>query len=301
MKKVLFYTQNRWAFGSLHNGLCKELYKHNIYANILDEDKNYTQEEFQLLSNTYDLFVTNPDKVLHLHKISNIPLTKIIAVAHEQWDIYLAKHNNNNNISFIEQIKDYAVISNILVEVSKKLEIKRTPKIVNAGICFNNFYKPIKQNLLNVGYGGIKVSPNFFGVDRKRGHLIEKAIQDLNINLITCNNYNFLCMPGYYEQIDCLIVSSLEDAGGLPAMEAAAAGRLVVSTPVGYFEEHGPKGGGVVVPLEEEAFINKTRETLLFYRDNPTIYQIKCQQIQQYARDNYDWSKKIEPWLELLS
>ena len=90
MKKVLFYTQNRWAFGSIHHGLCKELYKHNIYANLLNEDHEYTKEEFQLLNSTYDLFVTNPDKVIALHTKGGIPLNKIIAVAHGQWDILLA-------------------------------------------------------------------------------------------------------------------------------------------------------------------------------------------------------------------
>jgi glycosyltransferase involved in cell wall biosynthesis len=299
MKKVLFFTQNRWAFGSLHTSLCKELYKHNISANILDEDINYSKEEYQLLNSSYDLFVTNPDKVLHLHKTGNIPLTKIITIAHAQWDLYLAVEQDG--LDFFDAIKNFAVISNVLIDVSKKLNIKQIPKIVSAGISFSNFYTPVSNYLQNIGYGGIKKTTNFFGQEIKRGYLVEKAIEELNVNLISSNNYNFLCMPGYYKQIDCLVMSSLEEAGGLPILEAAAAGRLVIGTPVGYFEENGPKGGGVVVPLEEDAFIEKTKETILFYKNNPTIYKIKCQQIQQYARDNYDWSKKIEPWLELLS
>lgn len=99
MKKVLFYTQNRWAFGSIHHGLCKELYKHNIYANLLDWTETYTSEEFELLNNTYDLFVTMPEAVLHLHYIYKVPLNKIIAVAHEQWDILLAKRSKYRFLS----------------------------------------------------------------------------------------------------------------------------------------------------------------------------------------------------------
>lgn len=299
MKKVLFYTQNRWAFGAIHHGLCKELYKHNIYANVLDEDLKYTEEEFKLLNESYDLFVTNPDKVLNLHIKSKAPLKKIIAMAHEQWDMYLA--NQNCGVEFFEEIKDFAVISNILIDTSKKLGINRRPKVVNCGICFDNFYMPISNSLKNIGYGGVKVSPNFFGVDRKRGHLVEEALQSIeNVQLITHNFYHYLCMPGYYQSLDCLIVSSSEEAGGMPAMEAAAAGRLVISTPLGYFEEHGPKGGGIVAPIENEKFVQKVKETILFYRDNPTLYKIKCKHIQEYARENYDWSKKIGPWLELL-
>ena len=73
MKKVLFYTQNRWAFGSIHHGLIKELYKHNIYGNLLDWTKRYTEEEFKYLDNTYDLFVTNPEAVMSLHQAYKIP------------------------------------------------------------------------------------------------------------------------------------------------------------------------------------------------------------------------------------
>jgi glycosyltransferase involved in cell wall biosynthesis len=299
MKKVLFYTLDKWAFGSLHHSLIKELYKHGVYGGLLDWTQQYTVEEFKLLCKSYDVIVTMPDAVMHLHNNYLVPLNKIIAVAHEQWDLYLA--NRDCNIEFIEKLKDNAVISNILVTTSKNLEIKRVPKIVNAGICFDNFYRPISQNLKRIGHGGETQKLNFFGVDRKRGHLVKKAIEGINnVELVMHSFYHYMCMPAYYETMDCMVMTSLEEAGGMPAMEAAAAGRLVIGTPVGYFEEHGPKGGGIVAPLEEEAFVKKLKDTLMFYRDNPTIYQIRCQQVQQYARDNYDWSKKIQPWLELL-
>ncbi len=298
-KKVLFYTETKWAYGIIHNDLSKELYKHNIIADSLNWDLNYTQDEFNFFIKTYDVFVTSAPLVPKLHQHYKVPLHKIIATAHEQWDLYLA--NRDCGIEFFEVIKDFAVISNILVDLSKNLGIKRVPKVVNAGICFDNFYRPVSDNLKNVGYGGAKVSPNFFGIDRKRGQLVEKALEGIqNVGLISHSFYHYLCMPAYYETMDCLIMSSLEEAGGMPILEAAAAGRLVIGTPVGYFEDHGPKGGGIVVPLDENDFVNKTKEALIFYRDNPTIYKIKCEQIQQYARDNYDWSKKIQNWVELL-
>lgn len=298
MKKVLFYTQNRWAFGSLHHGLIKELYKHNIYGDLLDWTQQYTLEEFDLLIKTYDIFVTMPEAVMHLHNVYKVPLNKIIAVAHEQWDLYLA--NKDHGINFYNEIKGYSVISKILINTSEKLGITRKPKITPAGICVDNFYMPSSQTLTRVGFGGETNKLNFFGIDRKRGHLVKKAIEGIDIKLVTHGFYHYMCMPAYYNTLDCIVVSSLEEAGGMPAMEAAAAGRLVISTPLGYFEEHGPKGGGVVVPVDEETFVNKTRESILYYKDNPTKYKEKCEEIQQYARDNYDWSKKIDTWLDLL-
>ena len=300
MKKVLFYTQNRWAFGSIHHGLCKELYKHNIYANLLDWTQTYTSEEFELLNNTYDLFVTMPEAVLHLHYNYKVPLNKIISIAHGQWDILLAK--KEANMDFYPELYSCAVISQVLKNKSIEFNISVVPKIVEVGIHFDLFYQPVQNSLKNIGYGGAKETINFFGEEIKRGHLVEKVVSGIeDLNLVSHNYYNYMCMPAYYNKIDALIMSSSEDAGGLPAMEAAAAGKLIIGTPVGYFEENGKHGGGVLVPLDELGFLNETRKHLIYYRDNPKEYKEKCEEIQNYARENYDWSKTIHSWVELFS
>ena len=300
MKKVLFYTQNRWAFGSLHHGLCKELYKYNIYANLLDWDVDYTSEEFELLNNTYDLFVAHPESCLRLHYNCKVPLNKIVAIAHEQWDILLAK--KESGVDFYSELHSYAVISKIVSDKSLEIGISVVPKFVKYGIHFDLFCDPVHDSLRNVGYGGAKESFNFYGVDRKRGHLVEKVVSSVeDLNLVSHKFYNYMCMPAYYNKIDALIMSSSEDAGGLPAMEAAAAGKLIIGTPVGYFEENGKHGGGILVPLDELGFLNETRKHLIYYRDNPKEYKEKCEEIQNYARENYDWSKTINSWVELLS
>jgi glycosyltransferase involved in cell wall biosynthesis len=301
MKKILFYIQNGWAFGSLHHSLIKELYKHGIYGDLLDWNVSYTLEEFELLIDGYDLFVTLPEAVMVLHQSYKVPLNKIVVVVHEQWDLYLTKRDIGND--FYKDVYGYSVISDILVGVSKNIGIDRKPDITPCGISFEKFYNPIQTSVLkNIGYAGAKVSLNFFGVDRKRGYLVENIVNGIDgLNLVSHGFYNFMCMSSYYKKLDCVIVSSSEEAGGLPAMEAAAAGKLVISTPLGYFEEHGPKGGGVVVPVDETEFVNSTREALIFYKNNPTEYWYKCKQIQEYAREHYDWSKNIEPWLNLLN
>lgn len=299
MKKVLFYTQNRWAFGSIHYGLCKELYKHNIYANVLDEDSQYSKIEIDFLFKTYDLIVTNPDKVLHLHYNYNIPLKRIVAIAHGQWDILLAKHNAS--IDFYPELYSFGVISNFLKEKCIEWEISKTPNVVETGIHFDLFYTPPSQELKIVGYGGIKQTYNFFKQEIKRGYLVEEVCQHIpDIVLKQTESINFLCMPGYYQSVDSVVMSSIEEGGGLPVMEAAAAGRLVLGTPVGYFEEHALKGGGILLPIEETNFKQQLYNQLLYYKSSPTEYRDKCLQIQQYAKDNYDWSKKIKMWLEIL-
>ena len=299
MKRVLFYTQNRWAFGSIHHALCKELYQHGIYANLLDWMQHYSMEELALIDRTYDIIVTNPEAVeLYLAKWG-FDRKKIVVIAHAQWD--LLKAQAEGGTEFLSEVRNYAVISDVLARKSAEIGIARTPKITPLGIHTDMFSADIAPALRTVGYAGAPTGANFAGVDIKRGHLVETAVSGVDgLTLQTHGFYNHLCMPAYYKLIDGLVVSSSEEAGGLPAMEAAAAGRLVIGTPVGYFEHNGDQGGGITVPVEPEAFVAKTQEHLAYYRDNPVQYRLKCESIQQYARDNYDWSKVIDAWLEVI-
>jgi glycosyltransferase involved in cell wall biosynthesis len=230
MKRVLFYTQNRWAFGSIHHGLCKELYKHGIYANLLDWTIPYSQHEFDFLNRTYDVFVTTPEAVIPLHQ-RGIALNKIVSIAHGQWDILLAKRNSG--VDFYSRLKGYAVISDVLKNKSIEFGVNRIPDIVKLGIHTDVFKRNISDRLLVVGYAGMKETKNFFGEEIKRGKLVEDAVTGMNVDLRSFPEMNHLCMPSYYGIVDCVVMSSTEEAGGLPMMEAAAAGRLTIGTPVG--------------------------------------------------------------------
>lgn len=296
--RVLFFSQTDWAFGAIHNGLIKELYKHGIYSNLINWSIPYTKEEFSLLLDIYDVFVTQPDGIGSLTSY-DVPLEKIVAVAHGQWDILLA--NSKYDINY-NKLKAFGVISNILKTKCAEWKIPRTPKVVELGLHFDIFYSAPSSCLRTVGYGGANEIHNFFGQEIKRPHLISKVLEKTpRLNIFRHKFYNHLCMPAYYKKVDAVIMSSVEEAGGLPMMEAAAAGRLPIGTPVGYFEENAPKGGGILAPLNENDFVNFISETLNYYVDNPKQYNEKCLEVQQYAKDNYDWSSKIHSWIDLLS
>lgn len=299
MKKILFYTETKWAYGIIHYALCKELYKHNILADVLNWDLQYSETEFTFLNDKYDLFVTTAPLVLKLHRDYKVPLNKICATAHGQWDILLAKHQAD--FDFYPHIHSFGVISNILKNKCKEWNISREPKVVETGIHFDLFYAPPSQQLKTIGYGGVKQTNNFFGQEIKRGHLVERACEGIkDIQLQTSGSYSYLCMPSYYKTVDAVVMSSSEEAGGLPMLEAAAAGRLPIGTPVGFFEENALKGGGILVPLDENEFVDKTKQTILYYKDNPNEYVNKCLEVQSYARDHYDWSSKIHMWIDLF-
>lgn len=299
MLKVLFYIENGWAYGSIHHGLCKELYKHGIFANLLDWTKEYTREEFSLLNSCYDLFVTNVTAATNLYNYG-IPLHKIIGVAHGQYDLLVA--NQVCGKEFYSYIKNFCVVSEILKLKSKEFGIDREPEITRIGIHFDSFYSQVQQELKIVGYGGIRETYNFFGEEIKRGYLVENAVSKVqNLTLLSNKVYNHLCMPGYYKTIDALVMSSSEEAAGLPVMEASAAGRLILGTPVGYFEKNGNIGGGIILPIEENQFVHQLSNYLEYFRDNSREYKIACESIQQFAKENYDWSVVIEDWVKILS
>ena len=127
--------------------------------------------------------------------------------------------------------------------------------------------------------------------------MIEKAG---GIYFIANGTYHYLAMPGYYKTVDALIMASIEEAAGMPMLEAAAAGRLCIGTPVGYFAEHGLRGGGHLVGLDEENFVKETVDILQHYKYNDDAYKKKCLEIQEYARENYDWSKVVDQWIKLF-
>lgn len=298
MKKIIFFTQNRWAFGSVHNGLCKELYKYGLLCNIFDWTREYTSDEINMLGETYDFIVTNPEFAGMLNFDFGIDPNKIIAIAHAQWDILLAKHKYG--LDFLSDIKKYAVISNTLKIKSKEFGCPLVPEIVKYGIHFDLFYNEPSKSLNNVGYAGIKKTYNFFNEEIKRGNLCDLAIKLAGLNLVNNNNYNFLCMPSYYKRVDAVLMSSTEEGGGLPMMEAAAAGKLCVGTPVGYFEENSMAGGGLLVSINSGDFVLETCNILEFYKNHPQEYYKKCIDIQEYGRYNYDWSKVIDQWINLF-
>lgn len=309
MKKIIFFTQNRWAFGSVHNGLCKELYKFDLLCNIFDWTRDYTKDEIDMIADCYDLIVTNPEFAGMLHFEYGVPLDKMIAISHAQWDILYTRHKYG--LEFLKDLKNYSVISNILKIKSEEFGCPVVPDIVKYGIHFDLFYSKPSDRLVNVGYAGIKKTYNFYNQEIKRGNLSDLAIKLAGLNVVNNNNYNFLCMPAYYKKIDAVIMSSTEEGGGLPMLEGAAAGRLCIGTPVGYFKENGmgldgfkvEQGGGFggfKVPLNEEEFIKSTVDLLMHFKYNNEEYKKTCLDIQDYARENYDWSKVIDQWIKLF-
>lgn len=302
-KRVAFYVELRWAFGSIHSALCKELYDYGIDADILDWSQLYTDDEWKDFNQIYDLFVTILSSGVASLVQNNIPYQKIIAVAHGESDIDAASYYKND----FDKLLGYAGISPSLIQYSKSLNVSREMKLLRNGIIFDRFYSPISSNLSTLGYAGSLIHPSFGGKGNfKRSHLVSQISEKLNIPLIIAQpqdgtNRSFIRMPEFYTQVDCIIVSSdTAESCGLPLMEGAAAGRLPISSRIGITCDF-DNPPGLILPLDEEGFVSEGVERIKELIANPKKYRSMCKDAQEFAREHYDWKTVIGMWADLLT
>ena len=130
--------------------------------------------------------------------------------------------------------------------------------------------------------------------------MVEQAAQQAKLTFQAAHGYHnsFVTMPGFYNAVDAVVVASTEEGAGLPALEASAAGKLVISTPVGLWLAKAGSSGHTV-PIEENEFLQATITHLEYYRDNETAYHLKCLDTQEHAK-RYDWANVIQHWVTLF-
>ena len=295
--RIAFFTYPEWAFGAVHNALCKELYKVGIYSNIIDWNKQYNQKEFESFLELYDVFVTVPGNAVPCLLSYGVPYDRITAIAHGRFDIQAGlAHNNDYN-----KFRKYGGVSPDLAQFSKSLGVTREMQIAKNGIHFDYFYRKPSTQLNTIGYGGALEYKNQYneGKDLKRGYLVKKISEsaEIPVNLVSPRSY--MAMPTYYRDVDCVMVSSTEESCGLPLMEGAAAGRLPISTPVGVARDYG-NAPGLVFPFDEVEFVTQSTSQLRLLKNNSETFHKMCVDAQDFARQNYDWSVRIWDWIRLL-
>lgn len=295
MIRILFFFEDRYAFGTIHCGLSKELYKHGILGELINWNVQYSAIEIQSFIELYDYVMTIPSAYGSLRSYG-FPDKKIILCAHGEEDLIKAVATYGTTL--FDRIGKFAVVSQLLVQKSIEYGIKRIPELTPIGINTNNFYWNISDRLLNVGYAAAMSVKNVFGVEIKRGELVQECCNKVNMPFVRPGLRHFLGMPQFYRTVDCVVMSSIEETVGLPIMEAAASGRLVIGTRVGHFKDH---DYGVKVSLPPVDFVNEVVEQLRSYACDASAFQRTCRDIQDYALAHFDWSHCIKPWVQLLT
>jgi hypothetical protein len=292
-KSVLFYTQNRWAFGQIHHALIKRLWNFGYYCHLLDWTVGYSELEWQFFKLKFNIFVTTPEAVNSL-VCRGIAPERIVTIAHAEKDIVGGIASAGTHL--FDKVLSFAVVNKDLVEASKKLGVTRIPEVVTVGIDFDHYYLNRSDKLTYLGYAGELKHITAQQKDCKRAHLVSEVINKSGISFRQHQFFNHLAMAGYYSTVDAIICPSNSETAGLPNMEAAAAGRLVMSTPVGYFDG----AYGVLLSMDEQKLVEDATTALEKYKD-PVLYTEVCEKSQQYSKDNHDWSHHIQGWVNLLN
>jgi glycosyltransferase involved in cell wall biosynthesis len=296
IKKIVFFTEPEWAFGIIHYELIKYLFQYRINATVLNWFTSYTTAEIQELSRSIDYFVSTPHGIGILIDQHGIQPEKCVVVAHAALDLQHFSWFTADNQA---RVHNYGVVSDWLAKQSRALGISRPPAVALIGINYHAFYTKPGLELRTVGYAGA-INPDNIHRHIKRPWLVEQATAQAGLEFRAAHAYHhsWVTMPGFYQAVDAVVVASTEEGAGLPALEASAAGRLVISTPVGIWLAKAGTSGHTV-PIEESRFVSETVSLLNFYRDDPTAYRLKCESTQAHA-ECYDWSRVIGTWVELL-
>jgi glycosyltransferase involved in cell wall biosynthesis len=297
MKKIVFYMEPTWAYGTIHYELCKYLWTYGFDCKLLPWNQSYTLAEMQELIDTTDLFVTTPHgwRLLgYNYKIFDAKQCVVISHSKLDMDELIEMHG----LGDFDKFHRYGAVSEWLGEVSTQLGITRPAFITPLGINTNSFYSKPNDSLQTIGcmgLGQVGVHQNI-----KRPWLLEIATSRAGLHLSAASSYHhsFVTMPGFYKSVDAVLIASTEEGAGLPLLEAGAAGKLVISTPVGHWKRAGEQGADLV-PIQEDEFIEKTVELLSYYKSNPEKYRQRCLEIQHHAQ-SYDWKYVIDKWVEIL-
>ena len=297
-KKILIYGYTKWSHGRVYYDLCKHLHRRGYIVDILDWQINHANYVAKIIP-YYDLFMTALDGVGGLARY-DIPNDKIIAVSHHEFDIRMLVERKG--IGVFNEFANYGVVSEFVYCASLMRGVQRVPKVVPIGVNYSEFYAEVSSHLTTVGYAS-SMSVETFGVEWKRGKLAEAAARDAGLDFKvagwTGDQISFHDMPDFYRSVDAVLVSSLSEAAQLPVLEAAAAGRLVIGTPVGHFPLKAYQGGGILAPIEADKFKAFAAATLRYYRETPAAYVDKCRAIQEAAR-KFDWQYSIDAWVEFI-
>ena len=297
--KVLIYGYPQWSHGRVYYDLCKQLQRKGYIVDLLNWRISHT-DYINELAAFYDFFMTSPDGVRILVDVYRVPYEKIIAISHHEMDIRMLIEQNG--VDAFDKFAGYGVVSTSVYCASMMLGVRRPPMVTSLGVNFAEFYSDPSERLQTVGYAS-SMSVTTYGVEWKRGYLAEVATREAGLAFqvagSTANQTSFHDMPDFYRTVDAVLSTSVSEGAGLQVIEAAAAGRLVIGTPVGHFPLKAYQGGGIIAPIEATKFITFGAATLRYYKENPAEYVAKCRSIQEAARQ-FDWKYSIREWIELI-
>ena len=298
--KILIFGYTSWSHGRVYYDLCAQLQKRNYIIDIINWQERHNDYIGELLS-FYDFVISALDGISILVDVYAVPYDKIIALSHHEMDIRALI--DQKEIEVFEKFAGYGVVSYQLYDASAIFGVKRHPLVVQLGVNFDEFYAELPERLATVGYAGSYSHKTIDGIEIKRGDIAEAAVREAGLAFKvagwTGEQISFHDMPDFYKSVDAVLIASVTEGAQMPVKEGAAAGRLVISTPVGDFPLRASQGVGIVAPIESHKYEKFVADKLKYYRENPAAFVEICRKTQDAARQ-LDWSNMIDDWVQLI-
>jgi glycosyltransferase involved in cell wall biosynthesis len=298
--KVLIYGYPAWSHGRVYYDLCKHLYNKGYTVDIINWQINHA-DYIDELKSAYDLFISALDGVRTLIEVYGVPAEKVIGLSHHEMDIRMLLEQMGKGV--FEQLGGYGVVSYQLFDASVLFGIPRHPLVVALGVNFDEFRAAIPERLEIVGYAGSYSHKTLDGIEWKRGDIAEAAAREAGLEFKvagwTGSQIPIHDMPEFYKSVDAILVSSVTEGAQMPVREGAAAGRLVISTPVGDAPLRAAQGICILAPIESHKYKKFVADTLRYCKENPAAFTEMCRKTQEAAR-KLDWEYMIDDWVELI-
>jgi glycosyltransferase involved in cell wall biosynthesis len=298
--KILIYGYPAWSHGRVYYDVCKHLYERGYIVDIINWQMDHAAYIGELNA-YYDLFISALDGLRTLLEIYGIPPEKVIGLSHHEMDMQVLIEQMGKDV--FNRLAGFAVVSYQLFDASMIFGVPREPLVVQLGVNCDEFAAPIPERLQTVGYAGSYSHKTRDGLEWKRGEIAEAAVREAGLEFKvagwTGEQIPFHDMPDFYRSVDAIVVSSVSEGAQLPIREGAAAGRLVISTPVGDFPLRASQGLGVIAPIEGHKYQQFVTALLRHYKQDRAAFLKQCGQTQEAARQ-IDWKNLITDWIELI-
>lgn len=295
MKRVLFFIENNWVFGKIFNELTKHIYP-RYDCDVFDWGKIQEKENTDRMQQKYDLFFSTPVGCFFLHDTYGIPLDRCYGHVHSDFDIVDALRRYPKH--YFEQLCGYAVISEPLRYVSFSHGVQRVPGLLLVGVTCANYQRPPPEKIERLGYFG-RMTRKDSDFDIKRGYLAQQVAEQAKLEFWHHEQVPFFVADRLYHEVELVMFCSLVEGNPYVAIEACAAGIPTLGTAAGLFPDIANKGAGIILPMNETAFVASAIKEILALQNEPALYAHMCAAAAEVGK-TFDWSIIKHAWIEEL-
>ena len=295
---IVFFTDCEWSLGLVHGSL-RRCFEKNGWQASLCEWSDFNGHPQHLRLDPKPVYMTLPGTPAQALLHYGISPKKTFLVAHAESDLLAHLQLRLN----FDEYAAYGVTSDVLACSSIALGITRVPEVLRLGLdCSKYKSLPLPTSVQSIGYLTAFERRTLSGVEIKRGKLAEQCAREAGLEFKTFERVSNKVVHELYGEFDAYVLSSLQDASPHPPLEAAAAGRLLIGSPVGHYTRLVVEGLGVLAPLGDHDFKDFVVSRLKAWkRLNRSELSEQCGQARAACVRSRDWSVVFSDWFHFVA